>query len=241
MLNSIFSIVPSGETISMFGLTHLSSLFIGLIMAYFIIKRNKENDFLIKLSTIGMLLIFICFYAWYHFSPLNIFVKALPLYTCRLSAILLAIGIFCKHQSSLKLGSYWGLFGGFFGLICPTIYEYPFPHLLQIYNFYLHLYVFLVSTYYIFVKRIGMNKKETKSCCISTGIFLAVAHITNIMLGSNYSSTLSTPSGLLKLGITIPTSVCLTLTISSYLIAIVLQYKLIKKYEEIKEACNDTN
>ena len=241
MFEQFFSIVPTKSTIRTFGATHLLFLSLGLLIAYFVVKHNKKGTKLIKFFTIIMLLMNIGYYVWHYFSPLSVIKIALPLYTCRISVYLLAIGILFNYKSALKLGVYWSFFGGFCGLLFPSIFDYPFPHFLQIINFYLHTYIFAVASYYLFVEKIGMTKKDTKFCCICTAIFLTIAHVTNLMINSNYSATMRTPGALLKVGITIPSGICLISVIVGYSLAIIVQHKLIEKLELNKEACYDSN
>ena len=242
MFKQLFSIIPTESTIRTFGTTHLSVVFLGLMIAYTIVKSNKQNTKPIKFFTGIMLLMYVGYYTWYYYSPLSIVEKALPLYTRRLSIYLLAIGIFFNIKPALKLGVYWSFFGGFCGLLFPSIFDYPFPHFIQINNFYLHSYIFAVATYYLFVERIGMTKQDTKFCCICTAIFLTIAHVMNMIIGSNYSSTMRTPGALLHLGITIPSGICLISVIIGYSIAIIAQYKLVNKLNKNNEEAvnNDT-
>lgn len=230
MLDTIFSIVPCESQISLFGITHLIILVASLASAYFMVKRNKESKLFEKGSTILMLVGYICLYTWYCFSPESFIIKGLPLYTCRIAVYMLTLGVFFKKERWLKIGSYWGFFGGFFGLLLPTIFDYPFPHVLQITTFYLHIYLFLISTYYLFVKKIGMDKKDLKMCSKFTVWFLAFVTAVNVKLGSNYSATLKMPGVLLKLGISFPIGFCFIVVTVGYLVAIYLEYKLINKY-----------
>lgn len=242
MLENLFSIVPTASTIRTFGLTHLSVVFFGLALAYMVAKYGRQGTKLIKFFTVIMLLMNIGYYIWHYYSPLSVTIISLPLYTCRISVYLLALGIFFEWKPALKLGVYWSFFGGFFGLLFPSIFDYPFPHFLQIMNFYLHTYIFTVATYYLFIEKIGMDANDTKYCCISTAVFLTIAHITNMILGSNYSSTMRTPGALLKIGITIPSGICLIATVVGYFGAIIIQHILLDKLNNNEEVVDyDTN
>lgn len=239
MLEQLFSIVPTEATIRTFGITHLIIVFIGLLIAYTVAKSNKKGTKPIKFFTVIMLLMYVGYYTWHYYSPLSIIKIALPLYTCRISIYLLALGILFNVKPALKLGVYWSFFGGFCGLLFPTIFDYPFPHFLQINNFYLHIYIFTVATYYLFVEKIGMTKKDTINCGICTAVFLTIAHVTNMILGSNYSATMRTAGALSHLGVFIPPNICLIATIIGYLIGIIVQYKLVNKLINNKEAAKN--
>lgn len=232
MLEIIFSTTPCENMINLFGITHLSITTISVITAILIVKHKMNLNFIIKASTIIVFILHLMVYVWYHFSPESFIVKGLPLYTCRMTMYLLMFGIFFNNKFCLKLGNYWGFFGGIAGLILPTMFKYPFPHILQISTFTLHVYIFLVSTYYLFVERIGMNKKDLKMCCLCTVSFLIVITIINGILGSNYSATFKMPAHLINFGFNIPVGTCAIVVILGYLAAIFTQYKLVNKYEE---------
>ena len=231
MLKTMFSVIPCESYISLFGITHIIILVLSLLATFYVVKHNRESKLFEKLMTIIMLGFYACIYSWYYFSPESFIVKGLPLYTCRIAVYMLAVGIFFNKEFWLKIGCYWGFFGGFFGLLLPTIFDYPFPHILQISTFFLHTYLFLISSYFLFVKKIGMNNKDLKICNIFTVGFLGLVTIVNILLGSNYSATLKMPGVLRMLGISFPTSLCFFIVASGYLIAIFVEYKLVNKYE----------
>lgn len=236
----MFSIVSTPSNIHLFGVIHLLVLVTGLVTAYLIIRRNKTSKIFEILPTIIMLIAYICLYTWYYFSPESFLLKGLPLYTCRIAVYILAIGIFFNKKQCLKLGVYWGLFGGFFGLLLPTIFDYSFPHILQISTFYLHIYLFTTAVYYLFVKKIGMNKEDLRMCCKSTIIFLSLAHIVNIILNTNYVATFKMPGVLLKFGINFPSSLCFLIVVTGYLIAIVTQFYILKKiFKEVGQDVSD--
>ena len=230
MLETLFSTVPCESQIHLFGLVHLLVITRSIISAFLIIKYKKESILLEKLSTLIILGMQLILYGWYYFSPEKFIIMALPLYTCRLVLYLYIGGIFFKNKFCLKLATYWGFFGGIAGLLFPVIFDYPFPHVLQITTFMLHTYIFLMSTNYLFVKKIGMNKEDTMMCCKCTVSFLIFTTVFNIILGSNYMSTLGTTIQLSNFIFKVPTILCFITVTVGYLIAIFIQHKIVEKY-----------
>lgn len=237
MWENMYSVVNCESHIQLFGFVHLTVFSITMIISYLISKYKLNAESFIKLFLLTTLCSHMLLYAWYYMNPLEtIFEKGLPFYTCRMTLYLLIAGILFDKKSCLKLGVYWGFFGGLAGLVFPTMFKYPFPHIQTITVFMLHSSIFITGTYYLFVKKIGMNKQDLKNCSICTLIFLIFVTIFNIIVGSNYSATTRMPAHLINFGINVPTSFCSIAVISGYLLVIFLLYLLVNdyKYEKVK-------
>lgn len=232
LINTVFSTTSCDAEIQLFGVIHLSLMIITFVVGYFMVKYKLRNEFIEKVSTVIILILHLLLYVWYFYSNESFIHKALPLYTCRLVLYLFTIGIFFKNQFCLKLGTYWGFYGGIAGLLLPSIFKYPFPHILQISTFLLHVYIFLLSGNYLFVKRIGMNKEDTKMCCKWTIYLLIFNTIFNVIFGTNYTSTMKMPVHLLNVGFNIPTIFCFAVVAIGYIIATIIQHLVVTKYEE---------
>ena len=230
MLNSLFSTVQCESSLRLFNLWHVIVFYGSFAILNYMVKHKKESEFIEKLSTIIMLLAFGVLYTWYHFSPENLFLKGLPLYTCRIVPYLFAIGIFFNNKFCIKLGSYWGFYGGIAGLIFPTIFKYPFPHVLQITTVFLHIYIMLLSGNYLFVKKIGMTKSDSKMCCFITTGLLIFNTIFNMIFDTNYTATFKMPAALIKIGINIPASLCLLAVITGYILITMLECFVVDRY-----------
>jgi len=130
----------------------------------------------------------------------------------------------------LKLGSYWGFYGGIAGLLFPTMFKYPFPHILQITTILLHVYILLMSGNYLFVKKIGSTKSDVKTCCVITTLLLIFNTIINFIFGTNYTSTTRMPVQLLMIGINIPPYLCCAAVIIGYLFVTIFQHFVVESY-----------
>lgn len=233
IIETVFAIEKCNPEIKLFGIYHISIFAISFILFHIMIhyqKINKTTEFLAKVSTLLVLLLHFILYAWYHFSPEHLLLKGLPLYTCRMTIYLFAIGIFFKKESCLKLACYWGCYGGIAGLIFPTIFQYPFPHILQISTVMLHVVIFLLSSYYLFVKKIGMTVKDSIKCCKLTTALIIFCSIINVIFGTNYISTLKMPAHLVNLGINLPDFLCLPAVILGYIAVTMFQCWVVNLY-----------
>lgn len=240
--NIVFAMDMCEPQIHIFSWYHLL-IFLGVFGVFHIIihnqKVNKFTEFMARFSTILILILQLILYGWYIISPESLFLKGLPLYTCRLTLFLFVIGIFFKKEKCLKLASYWGVYGGIAGLIFPTVFKYPFPHILQITTFALHIYIFLLGSYYLFVKKIGMSLKESHWCCKITSMLIIFNSIFNSIFDTNYISTRRMPAHLINyLGMNLPDFLCLPSVIIGYIIVTYFQYyvvnKCLKYYENKK-------
>jgi hypothetical integral membrane protein (TIGR02206 family) len=194
------------------------------------VKYQKESIIVEKVATILMLILQFTLYGWYIIGPESLLLKALPLYTCRIVLYLFAIGLFFNNKFCLKLGSYWGFYGGLAGLFFPTIFNYQFPHILQTTTVMLHIYIMLMSGNYLFVKNIGSTKSDVKCCCVITTVLLTFNTIINFIFGTNYTSTTRMPLQLIKVGINVPSYLCLLAVVVGYLLVTIFQHIVINNY-----------
>ena len=251
MMRCMFATIQSESGLQLLGLWHICLLVGSFTFLNWMVKYQKQNIFIEKISTLFILGLQIMLYGWYIIGPESLFLKGLPLYTCRIVLYLFTIGIFCNNKFCLKLGSYWGFYGGIAGLIFPTVFKYPFPHILQITTFALHIYIFLLGSYYLFVKKIGMNLKESTWCCKITAGLIMFNAVFNAIFETNYISTRRMPAHLINyIGLNLPDWLCLPSVIIGYIIVTYFQYWAVNKtiaYQEnkslnsIKEAKYDSN
>ena len=237
MMREMFTTIQCESSLHLLGLWHICLLVGSFTFLNWMVKYQKQNIFIEKISTLFILGLQIILYIWYIIGPESLFLKGLPLYTCRIVLYLFTIGIFCNNKFCLKLGSYWGFYGGIAGLIFPTIFKYPFPHILQITTLLLHVYIMLISGNYLFVKKIGSTRDDVKMCCIITTILLTINTIINFIFGTNYTSTTRMPLHLINLGITIPVQFCYLAVVLGYIIVTIFQHwvvgKVNSKYDPI--------
>ena len=253
--HTLFAFEQCDPQLHLFSWYHALVFFGPLLVFHIMIRKqriDKHTEFIAKISTVLMAILQIILYIWYIFSPVeSLFLKGLPLYTCRLVLWLFVIGIFFKKEKVLKLASYWGVYGGIAGLVFPTIFKYPFPHILQLATVILHIYIFLLGSYYLFVKKIGMNLKESTWCCKITAGLIIFNAIFNAIFETNYISTRRMPAHLINyVGLNLPDWLCLPSVIIGYIIVTYFQYWAVNKtieYQEnkrlnsIKEAKYDSN
>lgn len=240
--NTLFAIEQCTPQIHIFSWYH-AVLFFGAFALFHIIIHNQNDslkrDRIAKICTIFMLILQFILYGWYIVSPESLILKGLPLYTCRLVLYLFVLGQFFGKERCLKLATYWGLYGGIAGLVFPTIFKYPFPHILQIATVTLHVYIFLVSSYYLFVRKIGMTLKDTIWCATFTTVYILVISIFNGIFGTNYISTTKMPAHLINyVGLNLPDWLCLPCVIVGYVFVTFFQWWVSNKTIEYQTKLN---
>lgn len=228
MFNMLFDTTSSGvKGYTLFGGIHLSIILVAVISVCLVIKFVKPNEKFEKILNWSMLALTLCSYVWFIFGDLSFIQRGLPLHTCRLCLYMFIGGLYFKKETWIKLASYWGLPGGILGLLFPAIYKYPFPHILHLTASALHIYILVISIYYLFIKKMVMTKQEFIKCNIFTVIYLVFTYIFNITFDSWYAYTTQMAASMSDWGITLSPIGCLCFVITGYLIVGYIEHKLL--------------
>ena len=109
----------------------------------------------------------------------------LPLLLCRFANILILFVMIKRNYFIFEILYFWGLSGMFQGMITPDIIE-DFPHFHYFRYFAGHHLLVVAMIYAVVVYRMKPTIKSVKKAFIGLNIFLAIAFISNIIIGSNY-------------------------------------------------------
>ena len=234
VINNIFSINQSYNSFKIFHFTHLVLILISFITTIYVIKLKKKNKLFILVSCIVLISSQVCYYCWYLFTQNNFLQNALPLYHCDIAIILIIIGTIFRKNNLIKIGTYWGLFGSVFGILFPTCFyfKFPFPHITHLYHFSCHIFLLLMSTYYLFVNNLGMTKYDYRKSIIFTICYDIFIFNFNLIFSSNYAFVNKLP---FDICIEVSPIASLFLVSLLFMLIISLEYKLInfiyKKFE----------
>lgn len=180
-----------------FGWSHITILFIGILGIRSIIKRINVSRKFEKIVGIVLLSQQAILYTWYLLSGYKLLTEGLPLYHCRIAILLTGIGLLFNKSICKKLGSIWGLIGAVFALVYPSgLDPFIFPHITQFSFFIGHLFLLWGSVYCIFVECIKLNKKDLKTTIYFTNIYHISVFILNHMIGANYGFMRISPIGI---------------------------------------------
>lgn len=176
-----------------FGMIHLFLLISAFLVSVIIVRVKKESRlFEIFIGSI-LLVQQLILYTWYIGGNYNFLKEGLPLFHCRISIIMLIVGLILKSDFMAKMGSYWGIFGSTSALIFPGLDPFSFPHITQISYFIGHIFLLWGSVYLLFVKNIGMSKYEFKKVLIITNVYHMIIFAFDNIIGANYAYMKSSP------------------------------------------------
>ena len=179
------------KPIGLFSKEHISLLALSFFLQFLILRfTKKDNKWLNKTLTIILILEELFNYYWFTQAGLKVFIaRGLPLWHCSIAMILLGISSFNNNEKLMKIGSYWGFIGALCALIYPGSllnYKFSFPHIVHLSHFTAHLYLLLVSSYNIFVKRIDMTKDDYSLAIQAMITYNLMLFLFNHISGTNY-------------------------------------------------------
>lgn len=191
-MSNFFATNAIYEPMKLFSIEHIIGLIICFILQFVVLRyAKKDNKWLCKTLSI-LIIIEECFnFGWlFKAGARFLLIRGLPLWHCSVAMILLIIASFNNNEKLLKLGSYFGFIGSLCALIFPGSllnYHFSFPHIVHISHFSAHLYLLLVSSYNLFIRKIGMTKQDYKFAMIVVLIFNIIMSIYNAIMGTNYA------------------------------------------------------
>ena len=144
---------------------------------------QKHNKKLLKISlTLGLFLQVVLFF-WYSGNPVLFMKEGLPMYHCRLSAIMLAVSYFLKKEKWMRYFAWLGLLGAIIAFSFPDPSPFLWPHITNITYIGSHMLLGMSAV-------IILCKKETelsiKDIFIYTVTMNLVISFVNHFMGSNY-------------------------------------------------------
>lgn len=185
--------IPDSVNFIKFGRFHVIILVLSILISYLIVKHIKESRNFELFIGIVLLIQQSTLYLWYFVSDYNVLTQGLPLYHCRISILLLGIGLILDKQMLMKFGSYWGIIGSIFALLVPGPDPFVFPHITMVSYFVGHLFLLWGSVYVLCIKKTGMSKIDLKRLLVFTNVYCMTMYILNCTIGSNYGYMNSSP------------------------------------------------
>jgi hypothetical integral membrane protein (TIGR02206 family) len=118
----------------------------------------------------------------------------LPLYLCRVIAWMLPFVIWKKSRFWLGIFYFWTLAGTLQGIVTPDLAE-GFPNFGYLRYWFLHAGLVVVILYVTIVFRIRITWRDFWRAVVGAQIYIVLVHVLNLVIGSNYSYTVSKPPG----------------------------------------------
>lgn len=172
---------------------HLLLLCISVIGCIYILKFKRSNRIIELIVGCTLLIQQIVLYSWYILTHYNTISDGLPLYHCRIAILSLALGLIFKKDFLIKVGSYWGILGSISALVVVNLDKFSFPHLTQFSYFIGHIFLLWGVVYTLFVKKIGMTKKDFRNIILFTTLYHITMYFLNPLTNSNYGYMANSP------------------------------------------------
>ena len=155
-------------------------VFIAVLLFAYTQKQNKK---LLQISLLLGLFLQAALFIWYSGNPLLFMKEGLPLYHCRLSAIMLAVSYFLKKEKWMRYFAWLGLVGAIIAFSFPDPSPFLWPHITNITYIGSHILLGLTAVIIICQEKIELNMKDIFLYTVAMNLVISFV---NHFMGSNY-------------------------------------------------------
>ena len=155
-------------------------VFIAVLLFAYTQKQNKK---LLQISLLLGLFLQAALFIWYSGNPLLFMKEGLPLYHCRLSAIMLAVSYFLKKEKWMRYFAWLGLLGAIIAFSFPDPSPFLLPHITNITYIGSHMLLGMSAVIILCQEEIELNIKDI---FLYTVLMNLVISFVNHFMGSNY-------------------------------------------------------
>ena len=150
-----------------------------LLFAY----KQKQNKKLLQISLLLGLFLQAALFIWYSGNPLLFIKEGLPLYHCRLSAIMLAVSYFLKKEKWMRYFAWLGLVGAIIAFSFPDPSPFLWPHITNITYIGSHILLGLTAVIILCQEKTELNMKDIFLYTVTMNLVISFV---NHFMGSNY-------------------------------------------------------
>ena len=147
-------------------------VFVAVLLFAYMQKHNKK---LLQITLSLGLFLQVALFIWYSGNPVLFTKEGLPLYHCRLSAIMLAVSYFLKKEKWMRYFAWLGLLG--------AIIAFSWPHITNVTYIGSHMLLGLSAVIILCKEEIELNNKDIFLYTVSMNLVISFA---NHFIGSNY-------------------------------------------------------
>ena len=155
-------------------------VFIAVLLFAYTQKHNKK---LLQISLVLGLFLQVVLFIWYSGNPVLFMKEGLPLYHCRLSAIMLAVSYFLKKEKWMRYFAWLGLLGAIIAFSFPDPSPFLWPHITNITYIGSHILLGLTAVIILCQEETELNIKDI---FLYTVLMNLVISFVNHFMGSNY-------------------------------------------------------
>ena len=155
-------------------------VFVAVLLFAYTQKHNKK---LLRIAlSLGLFLQAVLF-IWYSGNPVLFTKEGLPLYHCRLSAIMLAVSYFLKKKKWMRYFAWLGLLGAIIAFSFPDPSPFLWPHITNVTYIGSHMLLGLSAVIILCKEETELNDKDIFLYTVSMNLVISFA---NHFIGSNY-------------------------------------------------------
>ncbi|MBF1096388.1 MAG: YwaF family protein, partial [Solobacterium sp.] len=150
-----------------------------LLFAY----MQKNNKKLLWISLLLGLALQLTLFLWYSGNSMLFTKEGLPLYHCRLSAIMLAVSYFLKKEKWMRYFAWLGLLGAIIAFSFPDPSPFLWPHITNITYIGSHMLLGMSAVIILCQEEIELNIKDIFLYTVTMNLVISFV---NHFMGSNY-------------------------------------------------------
>lgn len=150
-----------------------------LLFAY----KQKHNKKLLQISLVLGLFLQVVLFIWYSGNPVLFMKEGLPLYHCRLSAIMLAVSYFLKKEKWMRYFAWLGLLGAIIAFSFPDPSPFLCPHITNITYIGSHMLLGISAVIILCQEETELNIKDIFLYTVTMNLVISFV---NHFMGSNY-------------------------------------------------------
>ena len=155
-------------------------VFIAVLLFAYTQKQNKK---LLQISLLLGLFLQAALFIWYSGNPVLFMKEGLPMYHCRLSAIMLAVSYFLKKEKWMRYFAWLGLLGAIIAFSFPDPSPFLWPHITNITYIGSHILLGLTAVIIICQEKTELNMKDIFLYTVTMNLVISFV---NHFMGSNY-------------------------------------------------------
>ncbi len=155
-------------------------VFIAVLLFAYTQKQNKK---ILQISLLLGLFLQAALFIWYSGNPLLFMKEGLPLYHCRLSAIMLAVSYFLKKEKWMRYFAWLGLVGAIIAFSFPDPSPFLWPHITNITYIGSHILLGLTAVIILCQEKTELNMKDIFLYTVTMNLVISFV---NHFIGSNY-------------------------------------------------------
>ena len=155
-------------------------VFIAVLLFAYTQKHNKK---LLQISLVLGLFLQVVLFIWYSGNPVLFMKEGLPLYHCRLSAIMLAVSYFLKKEKWMRYFAWLGLLGAIIAFSFPDPSPFLWPHITNITYIGSHMLLGISAVIILCQEETELNIKDIFLYTVTMNLVISFV---NHFMGSNY-------------------------------------------------------